>query len=1469
MKHISFVLILALVVGIFLHSASVAAGTGYAAPSDPEVYIVVHQSPALATYGGGIAGLAATSPEARGELRLDPDHPDSQAYLSYLDQQHALLLSSIEAAIGHPVEALFRYRVALNGMALRLTSQEAATVATLPGVAHVEQESYLRPLTDKGPAWIGAMGIWDGSQTRGLPGTQGEGIVVGIIDTGVNPDHPSFADPGPVDGFDHTNPRIAHFGVCAPQNPLLCNDKLIGMYDFTTTGPEDDVLHGSHVASTVAGNVVDAELLAPTLTFSRRISGVAPHANIISYKVCSSFEFPELGSCPLSALLAGIDQATVDIVDVINFSIGGEPFDPWADPLAQAFFGARAAGIFVATSAGNSGPGAATVGRPANAPWVTSVAASTHDRKLANALVDMAGGATAPPADISGKSLTSAYGPASIVYAGDFGDALCLNPFPAGTWTNDEIVVCDRGVNGRLEKAENAAAGGAGGYVLANDALSGDSVVADAYVVPGVHIGYDDSLVLIAWLDSGSGHTASIAGTVSIVDPANGDIMAGFSSRGPNVVPSIIKPDVTAPGVDIFAAFHTPDPANPGPPEFGIISGTSMSSPHTAGAGALLRALHPDWSPDQVRSALMTTAFTSPTGSGPEVHPVLKEDETTPADPFDMGAGRIDLSRAGRVGLLLDETPSNYLVADPGAGGDPSTLNLPSMANSDCRQTCSWTRNLASTQNHAVTWTASVDAPPLMGLTVTPAAFTLGSGGAQTISVTADASALQPRSQWYFATVTLSPDDPSLPAVHLPVGVFAGIERRELHFHGNIHDGCTGHGVADIDVCNGPFLLEDPNLDTALAATWGPVPVVLSCTPASEGRCESDPSWVWYLNQATSLEGPMTVQWWYSCPACNLALATDFDIRLWADGVLAFEQTVRIGISAPAAPRLLRTTLFLPRLSANETFVLNIDPVFLNQDQSSVYYDSTLPCPGAAAGPCDSLVLMPVVEGTPPPPVMEAPFQHPIADDDPPDQVDGVDRDGNYHLSWEYPPPPSAQPCAFRVEEATFMETIFFDDAQEALVLGSNSRWTGDQEWNSALHPNTGSLGYSVLYTDEIDAALTLAAPLLIPAGVNATLSFASFENIEPGFDFGYVEVSADGGPFVTLAAFTGLFSGERTLDLSGFAGQSILLRFRFDTDPLVFFAVGWVIDDIRIEIDNFTPIGTVDRSTRAFDVTGRASGDYLYRIVALGGDCANTPVAGPPSNVEAISVERQTGTDSATGGGWLGTIEGKKINFGFDVERSAAGTSGSLELNDKQAGVKIALSQITSLGDVEGTCGSVSASGSSLEINGSGTFNGTAASFRACFQDNGEPGHSGASPTPDTFYLECTVGCSYNMGDRTPDDGIDAGNIDVARESGAGAGEPEATTIILDPLLLSQGLAGQAQIFTVTVYDQYQGHMASALVTLTRTAADGSVETLTAFTDLAGTVVFSTLNLGQTVEYIAASGSVQSNAIELDPLLE
>jgi hypothetical protein len=967
---------LALLLGASLLLSQFAIQTVLTVPalgaSDTGRYIVLLKDPPLAAYRGGIGRLAATEPSAIGQKRLNPGSSASKAYLAYLAQQQSTVKSAVDKAVGRNVKVAFRYTTVLNGMALSLSAAEAGRVATLATVARVVPDKNLTLLTDAGPTFIGAPSIWGG--TGGGGATKGEGLVAGIIDSGINHDHPSFAAVGG-DGYHHTNPKGRYFGICDPVTGApLCNAKLIGVYDFTGTSPEDDNGHGSHTSSTVAGNSLDMALVAPTITVNRHISGVAPHANIIMYKACVTT--PAAGICPQSGTVAGIEQATLDGVDVINFSIGGGPSDPWTDVNAIAFLNAQRAGVYSAVAAGNDGPTPGTVGSPADAPWVASAAASTHDRKFVNALINMSGGTT-PPANMIGLAVTKGYGPATIVYAGAYGYPLCgdgpandatgeaaINPFPAGTF-HGEIVVCDRGTYGRVEKGQNVMEGGAGGYVLVNDAASGDSLVGDAYTLPGVHLTFNDGIVLKTWLATAGTHTASIKGQSIDIQPANGDVMASFSSRGPDTsVPTVLKPDISAPGVDILAAFATPATNPLGNNEYAIESGTSMASPHTAGAALLVRALHRDWTPDQVRSALMTTAVTS----------MRKEDAATTASPFDRGSGRVDLTRAGKAGLLFNEIADNYQAADPSLGGDPTTLNLASLAQPECAATCSWTRTVTGSASGTVTWTASVTAPAGMSLTVSPASFSLANGAARTITFTADVTGL-PFAQYRFAEVRLTPSTTAIPAVHIPVALarVAGASetpppdpRLVLHFQGNLDEGCSGEGIADLVICGGPFLNTNATLDANPPARW----TTTSALDDAQAQSTIDPNWIWNLTAPTTLEGQMTVNFYGQCNLCAAGLLDGlWAIRLWADGVKVVDQEVDVAVSNAAVPELLTATVAVPRTTANQSFVIQVDPYYSDaEDPAVILYDSTTSCSLDTSAPCDSIVRMPVAGGATPTP---------------------------------------------------------------------------------------------------------------------------------------------------------------------------------------------------------------------------------------------------------------------------------------------------------------------------------------------------------------------------------------------------------------------------------------------------------------------------------------------------------------------
>ncbi|HEU4324221.1 MAG TPA: S8 family serine peptidase [Roseiflexaceae bacterium] len=620
-----------------------------------------------------------------------------------------------------------------------------------------------------------------GGEVRGnITGYKGEGVVVGVLDSGINTTHPSFAEVGS-DGYRHLNPlgQGNYKGACDPTNlpqvsaanpsgynpEIECNNKLIGAWTFTRTfevgspadepSPNDDDGHGTHTASTAAGNVVK-NLTLNGATFPE-ISGVAPHANIIAYDVCG---FLQNGSyndnCAGAALLAAAEQAIDDGVDVINYSISGGQ-SPWTDPMEIAFRNARAAGIVVATSAGNAGPGAGTLGHVS--PWLISSGAATHNRKLVNVVTDI----TPALPNIVGAGTTGPLAASTpLIYAGDIisgttTNALCY-PFSAeqAALVAGKIVICDRGGNGRVEKAQNAADAGAVGFILANNEASGDSLVADAFPIPGVHITYEDGNDLKEHLGNNPAATAKISGTTSDINDSNGDIMAGFSSRGPNPDATIqlLKPDVTAPGVDVLAAVAND---GVGGPDIGLLSGTSMASPHTAGSAALLAGLYPTWTPGQIQTALATTALA----------PITKEDGTTPTTPFDSGSGRIRVERAAVAGLVLDETIANFIAANPADDGDPRTLNVANFIDPTCIGTCSWVRTVKSTLGAPATWTASTNDPRL---TVSPSSFTIPAGGTQTFTVTMNAVGLSVGT-FVYGRVTLEATGDVAPDAAFPVAI--------------------------------------------------------------------------------------------------------------------------------------------------------------------------------------------------------------------------------------------------------------------------------------------------------------------------------------------------------------------------------------------------------------------------------------------------------------------------------------------------------------------------------------------------------------------------------------------------------------------------------------------------------------------------------------------------------------------------
>ena len=686
-----------------------------------------------------------------------------------------------------PNKKVADYVNALNGFSALVNHAEAVRIAKDANVAMVLPDELLQIHTDSSPEFLGLNSNGEAWTT----GRTGQGVVVGIIDTGIWPEHPSFADnglPAPpvtVEDIPATEDLPAFpgcdFGNTA-HNPedaaFTCNNKLIGARQVMPTyraligadpdefnSARDDNGHGTHTASTAAGNAgVSAEIFGQPVG-DGTISGIAPDAHVIAYKGLGND-----GGFGSDLALA-IDTAVADGVDVINYSIGGGGTSITADEFAFLF--AADAGVHVANSAGNSGPGAGTIFSPSKVPWLTTVGANTQSRFFAGTL-ELGSGAT-----FEGASVTlGTDGQFPLVDAADAGDEFCQTSIGLSAAVEGAIVLCKRGVNARVDKSLAVFRAGGVGMVM-YEADDTGNLFTDNHWVPSVHIDNTPGLAIKAYIASaGAEATAEIRDTKTISEWPSAPSMTSFSSRGPGVFQDILKPDITAPGMQILAGYSPfpdlPQGAAPGTPPgelFASIAGTSMSSPHVAGLFALLDQAHPDWSPAAARSALMTTA-------DPDVR---DNDRVTQATPFGKGSGMVNPGRTDRrgsafqpglvydagfndyLGFLCDADPSVFTnptetcaeLAAAGFHTDASDLNYPSIAVAQLAGTQTVTRTVTSvaTENAATTYNVRVNAPAGYTVTVQPSTLTLRRGESAEYQLTIT-NQTAPLDQWRFGDLT-------------------------------------------------------------------------------------------------------------------------------------------------------------------------------------------------------------------------------------------------------------------------------------------------------------------------------------------------------------------------------------------------------------------------------------------------------------------------------------------------------------------------------------------------------------------------------------------------------------------------------------------------------------------------------------------------------------------------------------------
>jgi subtilisin family serine protease len=789
--------------------------------STRKVYIVQLATPSAASFHAtslSVAAKAGSSSVSR--VRFNKANAAIQNYADGLIREQDTVL----ARAGGGTELIYRYRFGLNGFAAKMHPSQAHKLDSMDEVLHVWEDE-IRPLATNYS--LDFLGLFDKDVgLRGAPGLDGEDVIIGVIDSGVAPEHPALSDVREADsprlcqGDWAENSLLGRWlcrrfrkledtvtfeapeewnGECETGDRFAetdCNNKLIGARFFVAgaqaSGPIDEGEifsprdvdgHGTHTATTAAGNRVKASIFG---AFIGRVEGVAPRARVAVYKACWLRPGDQRASCNTSDLANAIDAAVADGVDIINYSVGSSLLQLTA-PDDLALMAATKAGVLAVVAAGNEGPNLGTIGSPAGGPWVITAAASS--RKGQNSVEALE--VTVPPS-IAGKYAVKEAnftpplidnGPVEgdLVLVDDDDDT--LDDGGSGTTTDaceplvnsvdiaDNIALIQRGGCSFDIKVANAADAGAIAALVYN--IAGDPIVMNGSSglsdIPALMIGQADGNLILAELDAGNLVSVVMDKELLLTQDENGNVMGSFSARGPGPSGDILKPDVTAPGINILAGF-TPDAANAMPGEnYAYLTGTSMSTPHVAGVAALLLQANPDWSPSAIKSALMTTAHQSLTSA----------DGETDTIPFDYGAGHIVPNDAIDPGLVYDVSDDEFDAfacgtASPAVGPERcdelaaaglsfsgADLNQPSIALERLASERTVSRRVTNVSDQTDTYTAVVVSPAGIGVTVTPPSITVAPGQSATFDVTFSFES-GPLDLWRFGSLTWENNERSI-----------------------------------------------------------------------------------------------------------------------------------------------------------------------------------------------------------------------------------------------------------------------------------------------------------------------------------------------------------------------------------------------------------------------------------------------------------------------------------------------------------------------------------------------------------------------------------------------------------------------------------------------------------------------------------------------------------------------------------
>jgi len=779
-----------------LDHASPATPLRLASPAHPvksgsDVYIVQLKEPAAASYRGG-PGMAGTRPAGSAKMRTDS--APVTAYTKYLEDSHDRLLTSV----GATNRKLHSYRYSFNGFAARLTADQLSHLQRSGEVRRVWLDTERQLHTINSAIFLGLE-----NQNGGLRADLkllGENVIVAVIDSGIAPGHPSLRDteeqiPGACQSkwseaswlgiflcsavkrnppiLSMYEPAADFHGTCQEGDGFdasYCNNKLLGARYYIDgfrdrneldpgefISPRDADGHGTHIATTIAGNPVTASLFGTRIG---RISGIAPRARIAVYKACWLKPGAVRASCSTADLMQAIDDAVADGADIINYSVGN-PESGLDAPDSLALLSALDAGVLSVVAAGNDGPDQATIGSPAGAPWVLTVAASTQagnrfeeaisitePERLARRIAMKEASFTPQlrdrePLDGELRLVDDGEETLSNGLAGSIRDG--CEPLTNASEISGHIALLERGGCTFEVKLGRVADAGAIAAVVYNDSgspitMNGDK---DSVDIPAVMISTADGQPLVDELVAETEIRVQLAKGVFLTRSDSGKVLGEFSSRGPSrPEPDFVKPDITAPGVNILAG-QTPDVANGLKGElFQYLSGTSMSAPETAGVAALLKEANPGWSPSQLKSALTTSAQDG----------VRREDGNSVAGPFDTGAGHIDPNRAIDPGLIfetsylehaaylcgLDPAPFDptdcALLGSAGFSSQARDLNVPSIGIGALVSGDSVLRRVTNVGPPG-NYTLAVDAPLGLEVTVQPTALHLDTGQTAEFSV--------------------------------------------------------------------------------------------------------------------------------------------------------------------------------------------------------------------------------------------------------------------------------------------------------------------------------------------------------------------------------------------------------------------------------------------------------------------------------------------------------------------------------------------------------------------------------------------------------------------------------------------------------------------------------------------------------------------------------------------------------------